>query len=149
MPRNPLEKANSIIFQAFPNHNFFFSGRNSAKIGPNTSHNNKNHCVIYFLMSSFDKISLNLREPEDALVWLDALVAKSWAEKKTDVAATDSRTTDFQTTDQFLLRRASRSSNDVPKVLKAIPTSWSSSIHKQPIGKQVVCLCLILVAAYI
>ncbi len=72
LPRNPLEEANSIIIQACPNQNFLISGRNSAKIGPNSSHNNKNHCVIYFILSSFDKLSLNLREPEDALVWLDA-----------------------------------------------------------------------------
>ncbi len=100
LPRNPLEKANSIIIQAFPIQNFLISGRNSAKIGPNFSHNNKNHCVIYFIMSSFDKRSLNLREPEDALVWLDAFAANFWAEKKTDVAAT----ADFQITDHVLFR---------------------------------------------
>ena len=55
-------------------------------------------------MSSFDKLSLNLREPEDALVWLDAFAAKCRAEKKTDVAATASNAADFQITDQFLFR---------------------------------------------
>ncbi len=55
-------------------------------------------------MSRFDKLSFNLREPEDALVWLDAFAAKCRAEKKTDVAATASNAADFQITDQFLFR---------------------------------------------
>ena len=51
-------------------------------------------------MSSFDKFSINLRAPEDALVWLDAFAAECRAEKKADVAATASNAADFQITDQ-------------------------------------------------
>ncbi len=77
-------------------------------------------------MSSFDKLSLNLREPEDALVWLDAFAAKCRAEKKTDVAATASNAADFQVTDQFLFRCGVESLKKLkslvaPKELKAMP----------------------------
>ena len=77
-------------------------------------------------MSSFDKPSLILREPEDALVWLDAFAAKCRAEKKTDVAATASNAADFQVTDQFLFRCGVESLKKLkslvaPKELKAMP----------------------------
>ena len=54
-------------------------------------------------MNCGDKNPLNLKEPEDALAWIDAFHARC-AEKKTDRPGTNTAAQDYQITDQFLFR---------------------------------------------
>ena len=53
-----------------------------------------------------DKVGLNLREPADALAWLEGFKARCRAEKKKDIDADSENNIvkNFQKTDQFLYR---------------------------------------------
>ena len=54
--------------------------------------------ALYFILSNFDKLSLILHGPEDALVWLDAFAAKCRVKRRQTLQPS----ADFQITNQFL-----------------------------------------------